>query len=122
MKVANTRESLVLALKNDKNSGRWEEFVNQYYDYLSYAACKVDKETDRLVFVDDRKLEGGWGGTEDAVGAADKRYEGTCESGEDRAYGPAYDEDEASWRASCSARSKSSGFWRAARPPMSGKG
>lgn len=47
MKVANTRESLVLALKNDKNSGRWEEFVNQYYDYLSYAACKVDKETGR---------------------------------------------------------------------------
>ena len=57
-----------------------------------------ERKSDRLVFVDDRKLEGGWGGTEDAVGAADKRYEGTCESGEDRAYGPAYDEDEASWR------------------------
>ena len=53
MKVANTRESLVLALKNDKNSGRWEEFVNQYYDYLSYAACKVDKETGRRAFVPD---------------------------------------------------------------------
>ena len=53
MQVANTRESLVLALKNDKNSERWEEFVNQYYDYLHYAACKVDKETGRPAFVPD---------------------------------------------------------------------
>ena len=46
-----TRESLVLALKNDKNSERWEEFVNQYYDYLHYAACKVDASTGRRAFV-----------------------------------------------------------------------
>ena len=157
--VANTRESLILALKNDKNSERWNEFVNQYWDYLHYAACKVDASTgrrafipdgvnpdeaveqtfwqlkniilpdfpqfdvdftadqlakkvrhglkwrifelekgkrfrnyllsvlrnvarslynerksDRLVFVDDRKLEGGWGGTEDAV----ERTDGSC--------------------------------------------
>ena len=32
MQVANTRESLILALKNDKNSECWEEFVNQYSD------------------------------------------------------------------------------------------
>lgn len=30
MKVADTRASLILALKNDKNSVRWEEFANQY--------------------------------------------------------------------------------------------
>ena len=30
MKVAYTRASLILALKSDKNSARWEEFVNQY--------------------------------------------------------------------------------------------
>ena len=30
MQVAKTRESLILALKNDKNSDRWEKFVNQY--------------------------------------------------------------------------------------------
>ena len=53
MKVANTRESLVLALKNDKNSERWEEFVNQYYDYLRYAAYKVDASTGRRAFVPD---------------------------------------------------------------------
>lgn len=53
MQVENTRESLVLALKNDKNSERWEEFVNQYYDYLHYAACKVDASTGRRAFVPD---------------------------------------------------------------------
>ena len=53
MKVGNTRTSLILALKNDKNSARWEEFVNQYYDYLHYAACKVDGVTGRSVFVPD---------------------------------------------------------------------
>lgn len=53
MQVANTRESLILALKNDKNSERWEEFVNQYYDFLYFAACKVDKETGRCAFVPD---------------------------------------------------------------------
>ena len=53
MKVENTRTSLILALKNDKNSARWEEFVNQYYDYLHYAACKVDGVTGRRVFVPD---------------------------------------------------------------------
>ena len=29
MQVAETRASLMLALKNDKNSARWEAFVNQ---------------------------------------------------------------------------------------------
>ncbi|MCQ2391256.1 MAG: hypothetical protein MJ240_07515 [Kiritimatiellae bacterium] len=53
MKVASTRDSLILALKNDKNSERWEEFVNQYWDYLYYAACKVDKETGRCAFIPD---------------------------------------------------------------------
>ena len=53
MQVANTRESLILALKNDKNSERWEEFVNQYYDFLYFAACKVDKESGRHAFVPD---------------------------------------------------------------------
>ena len=51
MEVANTRESLILALKNDKNSPRWEEFVNQYWDYLRYAAYSRDNETGRLRFV-----------------------------------------------------------------------
>jgi hypothetical protein len=53
MQVANTRVSLILALKNDKNSERWEEFVNQYYDYLHYAAYQVDGETGRFRFVPD---------------------------------------------------------------------
>ena len=53
MQVANTRESLILALKSDKNSERWEEFVNQYYDFLYFAACKVDKESGRRAFVPD---------------------------------------------------------------------
>ena len=53
MKVADTRASLILALKNDKNSARWEEFVNQYYDYLHYAAYQVDSETGRFRFVPD---------------------------------------------------------------------
>ena len=53
MQVANTRESLILALKNDKNSERWEEFVNQYYDFLHFAACKVDKDTGHHAFVPD---------------------------------------------------------------------
>ena len=53
MQVAKTRESLILALKNDKNSERWEEFVNQYYDYLHYAACKVDASTGRRAFIPD---------------------------------------------------------------------
>ena len=53
MQVASTRESLILALKNDKNSERWEEFVNQYYDFLYFAACKVDKESRRRVFTSD---------------------------------------------------------------------
>ena len=53
MKVADTRASLILALKNDKNSARWEEFVNQYYDYLHYAAYQVDGETGRFRFVPD---------------------------------------------------------------------
>ena len=51
MQVANTRESLILALKNDKNSERWEEFVNQYYGFLYFAACKVDKESGRHAFI-----------------------------------------------------------------------
>lgn len=51
--VANTRESLILALKNDKNSERWNEFVNQYWDYLHYAACKVDASTGRRAFIPD---------------------------------------------------------------------
>ena len=33
-----------------------------------------ERKSDRLVFVDDRKLEGGWGGTEDAV----ERTDGSC--------------------------------------------
>lgn len=53
MQVANTRESLILALKNDKNSERWNEFVNQYWDYLHYAACKVDASTGRRAFIPD---------------------------------------------------------------------
>lgn len=53
MQVASTRESLILALKNDKNSERWEEFVNQYYDFLKFSADKVDKETGRSVFIPD---------------------------------------------------------------------
>ena len=53
MQVASTRESLILALKNDKNSERWEEFVNQYYAYLRYAAFSTDKETGRFRFVPD---------------------------------------------------------------------
>ena len=178
MKVANTRESLVLALKNDKNSERWEEFVNQYWDYLYYAACKVDKETgrcafipdgvdpgeaveqtfwqlkniilpdfpqfdvdftedqlakkvryglkwrifelekgkrfrnyllsvlknvarslynarktDRLVFVDNQKFEGGWGEADDPTEAADNRYEGYDESDEDSVHGRTGDEE-----------------------------
>ena len=51
MQVAKTRESLILALKNDKNSERWDEFVNQYWDYLCYAAYKVDASTGRRTFV-----------------------------------------------------------------------
>ena len=51
--VANTRESLILAKKNDKNSERWDEFVNQYWDYLCYAAYKVDASTGRRTFVPD---------------------------------------------------------------------
>ena len=53
MRVADTRVSLILALKNDKNSARREEFVNQYYDYLHYAAHQVDSETGRFRFVPD---------------------------------------------------------------------
>ena len=53
MKVENTKTSLILALKNDKNSPRWDEFVNQYYDYLYYAACKVDRMTGQRTFVPD---------------------------------------------------------------------
>lgn len=53
MQVAKTRESLILALKNDKNSSRWDEFVNQYWDYLYYAAYKTDAETGRRTFVPD---------------------------------------------------------------------
>lgn len=51
MQVAKTRESLILALKNDKNSDRWEKFVNQYWDYLRYAACARDNMTGRAKFV-----------------------------------------------------------------------
>ena len=47
MQVADTRASLILALKNDKNSARWEEFVNQYYAYLHYAAA-TERRSRRL--------------------------------------------------------------------------
>lgn len=53
MQVANTRESLILALKNDKNGERWEEFLNQHYDFLKFSAEQVDKETGRCVFIPD---------------------------------------------------------------------
>ena len=53
MQVANTRVSLILALKNDKNSERWEEFVNQYYANLHYAAFSRDEATGRYRFVPD---------------------------------------------------------------------
>ena len=52
MKVADTRASLILALKNDKNSARWEEFVNQYYDYLHYAAYQVDSPWTEAIWDD----------------------------------------------------------------------
>lgn len=186
MEVANTRESLILALKNDKDSPRWEEFVNQYWDYLRYAAYSRDNETgrlrfipdgvdpddaveqtfwqlkniilpdfpqfdvdfteaqlskkvshglkwrifelekgkrfrnyllsvlknvarslynarkaDRLVFIDNRKLEDGRGDTDDAAEAADNRYEGYDEPGEDCAHGSDVGDDELwqTWKA-----------------------
>ena len=183
MQVANTRESLVLALKNDKNSERWEEFVNQYYDYLYFAANKVDPATgrrqfvpdgvdpceaveqtfwklkniilpdcpqfdvdftedqlakkvrhglkwkifelekgkrfrnyllsvlknearslynarkkDRLVFVDNQKLEGGRGEAEDPAEMADNCYEGYDETGEGREYNQVDDGAEEPWQ------------------------
>ena len=183
MQVANTRVSLILALKNDKNSERWEEFVNQYYAYLHYAAFSRDEATgryrfipdgicpedvveqtfwqvknivlpdipqfdvdfteedlakkvrhglkwkifelekggkfrnfllsvlknvartmynkrksERLVFVDDRKLEGGSGGECDLAEAEDNRYEGYGESEYDREASLLETGDEDSWR------------------------